>query len=251
MNTPIYQYKASNDRFQYSSDEGLADSTWVKDGVAFYASNEPGDGLVPVYKYHAGSGNTSRYLYSLNPDTGNGWTQESIAFYVYEDNANGAVPVFAFHKAKNEGWYFRYSVDQAIDDGWAEDGPAFYASTSRAYQVGDKHPDGGIVFQVDETGMHGMMCAPEDLDTKENFENTIAKAKEYKGGGWYAPTKRHLDAMYEELHKQRGIGNFKEDVYRSTEFLSAHYQRALNFGNGQNVSVGLRDETWVRPVKAF
>ena len=119
-----------------------------------------------------------------------------------------------------------------------------------SYQIGDIHPDGGIVFAVDDTGMHGMICAKQDLG-KLGHEDAIAEAKKFAGGGWVAPLKRHLVAMYEELHEKRNMGNFEDDLYRSTEFVSAFYQRAINFGDGNEKSVGLNDKHYVRPVKAF
>ncbi|MCA9919921.1 MAG: hypothetical protein KC445_18315, partial [Anaerolineales bacterium] len=139
MKTPIYQYSKKNNEkvFRYSSDKSLADSTWAKDDVAFYASNKPAENLVPVYEYHAGSDSSFRYLYTTDPNASQGWKNEAgnIAFYASATEMPNTTPIILFHKESN-GWYFRYSAYEQVDNDWTVNPtPVFYASAPAPNRV--------------------------------------------------------------------------------------------------------------------
>lgn len=132
MNSPVYEYRATENtlRFRYSTDPNIAESGWKKGDVAFYASQEQQDGLVPIYEYCAGSGDTLRYMYSTDTNGGEGWEKGDAAFYAYDGKSQaGTTPIYSFYDTFSNGlWKFRYSTKQNVDDGWKSTGIAFYAA---------------------------------------------------------------------------------------------------------------------------
>lgn len=119
-------------------------------------------------------------------------------------------------------------------------------------EIGDEY-GGGIIFYLDSTGKHGLVCSLADISTgirwyngsyietnatlseigrgDENTEKIIAAqgignyaasiCRMYNGGGyadWVLPTLKDTDMMYENLHLN-GLGNFntETDYWTSTE----------------------------------
>ena len=75
---------------------------------------------------------------------------------------------------------------------------------SQTYKVGD-YAQGGIVFWVDETGEHGLVCARHDQTFLENWETGKARCESYFGiangqmvKGWRLPTKEEIAIMRQQ-----------------------------------------------------
>lgn len=120
-----------------------------------------------------------------------------------------------------------------------------------SYEVGDTHPNGGIVFSVDATGEHGWVVMAEDLG-RFSFEDAIESARGFEDGSWTLPSISQLSEIYAELHVDLNLGGFQSTVYRSgTSSGYPQYPWALNFSNGSKTGDGLANQTLVRLVTSF
>lgn len=145
---------------------------------------------------------------------------------------------------------------------------------------------GGIVFYIDETGQHGLVCAPFDQSPRiwgcygtvmgtsiaintgaANTNAIVASCNEEDCAAklcdeltlntyndWFLPSKDELNLMYVNLHTQ-GLGGFTLNCYywSSSEFAGnetygAWYQY---FNNGEQNSSDKYMASWVRAVRNF
>lgn len=159
--------------------------------------------------------------------------------------------------------------------------------TTKTYDLGQNY-DGGIIFYIDGTGLHGLMCAPTDqgfavwgcpysditgatgtsIGTGES--NTIyivnncgtGIAADYcyslvsgNHSDWFLPSKNELNLMYSNL-KCNGIGSFSGHRYWSSTQVNC-YPSTTRCAWGQNFTDGVQSESWrtnsspVRAVRAF
>jgi uncharacterized protein (TIGR02145 family) len=130
---------------------------------------------------------------------------------------------------------------------------------------------GGIVFYLDETGQHGLVCAPSDQSTGAPWgcqgtnlpgadgtavgtgaQNTIDIENGCTTAGtaadicanlslngytdWFFPSKDELNLMYTNL-KLNGIGNFTESWYSSSSEYSANNVWEQNFSTGTQTTM--------------
>jgi hypothetical protein len=142
---------------------------------------------------------------------------------------------------------------------------------------------GGIVFYIDNTGLHGLVAATADLGTGSSWgcygsavagadgtamgtgnQNTIDIAKgcaeagtaakvcsDYVSGGfsdWYLPSKDELNLMFQQ---KNAIGGFRLDSYWSSSEFSANQAWLQSFNTGVAYSTNKDYGTNVRPVRAF
>lgn len=154
------------------------------------------------------------------------------------------------------------------------------------YEVGDL-AHGGIVFWVDETGVHGLVVSPSNLtfdpisyrasdpkgdgiyagrrNTNHNLTqcqfgdwascpSSILLCPEYQGGNfgdWYLPSKYELNLIYTNL-KLNGIGNLGNFNYWSSTGVVDAAVWFQNFGNGvTDFSFNLSTLGHIRAVRAF
>ena len=117
--------------------------------------------------------------------------------------------------------------------------------------IGDKY-GGGIVFDVDATGQHGLIAAKADLPgpyfTWDNAKKACANLVENGYSDWYLSSKDELNKLY---HAKSAVGGFADynGYWGSTEG-SANGAWGQYFGGGnQYVTKSL--EWRVRPVRAF
>ncbi len=142
---------------------------------------------------------------------------------------------------------------------------------------------GGIVFYLDSTGQHGLVCAPSDqglygwgcygtniggtftaVGTGQANTNLILSGCSARPiaasvcddlvlngySDWYLPSLDELQLMYSHLHVQ-GIGGFiNNGWYNSSSQLNRFYGWTMNFGNG-NVGSNELSSNYVRAVRAF
>ena len=85
-------------------------------------------------------------------------------------------------------------------------GMYFLLSTVYAqHKIGEKYKD-GIVFSVDNTGMHGLIADTKDLVGQMEWDDAVKTCKE-KGEGWYLPNKYELNLLY---NQKNVVGGFNE-----------------------------------------
>jgi uncharacterized repeat protein (TIGR02543 family) len=138
--------------------------------------------------------------------------------------------------------YPKWKVDPAAAKK-TETKPASQTNTNTAkptYAIGDKGPNGGIVFDK------GKECTVKDLGQVAWADaDKLAKGN---GSGWRLPTKAELNAMYNNLQKNNK-GGFKKESYWAQNGSKAYAQ---NFGAGNdNASPNESEKKWVRAVKTF
>lgn len=144
---------------------------------------------------------------------------------------------------------------------------------------------GGIVFYIDGTGQHGLVCAPTnqstaaiwgcqstdiagtstEINTGATNTNLIVAGCPVAGiaarlcydltlntySDWFLPSKDELNLMYVNL-KTQGLGNFANDFYWSSSQKSAFDQAwAQSFSTGLQGYYTKFDDTYVRAVRAF
>ena len=141
---------------------------------------------------------------------------------------------------------------------------------------------GGIVFYVDATGQHGLVCAPSDqgefpwgcqntnLGTSNAFGTGMANTLAIVNGcsqrpiaasvctdlvlngydDWYLPSSDELSLMYQNLRTQN-LGSFSNTYYWSSSQNSSGSAWFVNFGNGDVSNFSKSYYRRVRAVRAF
>jgi len=142
---------------------------------------------------------------------------------------------------------------------------------------------GGIVFYIDGTGQHGLVCAPSDQGTfpwgcygtdisgtsialGTGMANTLAivngcsqrpiassVCNDLALNGyddWYLPSMNELSLMYQNLRTQN-LGHFSNVYYWSSSQVSSGYAWAVNFTSGVLSDFNKSSSYRVRAVRAF
>ena len=183
----------------------------------------------------------------------------------------------------NKTYYLRaYTIN---DQGTLySDQQTFITGESSGLYIG-KHHAGGIIFYLDATGNHGMVCAESNqgaapwgcpgtqIFTSTAFgsgaqntasivlncseENTAAKIcndlelNSYTD--WYLPSLEELRLMDSNLHVN-GIGNFSWAFWSSSEY-TGYYDNSWYFNFDNNMDYGGAGKTWnalqIRAVRNF
>ena len=150
------------------------------------------------------------------------------------------------------------------------------------FTIGD-NANGGVVFYIDETGQHGLVCAPTDqstgaiwgcygtgLGTSRDFgtgnENTITIVNGCSTAGiaakicfdlelnsyndWFLPSIDELALMYTNL-KLNNLGDFADKSYWSSSQSGLHGAWRKLFENGRQDYPDKTESFYVRAVRAF
>lgn len=116
-----------------------------------------------------------------------------------------------------------------------------------AYAIGDKLPDGSIVFYIDESGRGGLAAWIAD-DARATWHDAKRAAAAY-GSGWRLPTKPELDQLYKNKDV---VGGFTDYFYWSSTEDAAYDAWSQFFTNGRQSAAHGKDDTLrVRAVRAF
>ena len=95
-------------------------------------------------------------------------------------------------------------------------------------EIGDVY-EGGIIFQLDDTGQHGLVA-------KTGVMNWY-KAMDSESNDWSVPTIYQLGTMYDAIGHGAdnfNIGNFEMAKYWSSTTFSGGSGYAFNFANGES-----------------
>lgn len=127
--------------------------------------------------------------------------------------------------------------------------PNTKVSNDVVYKIGDKHPDGGIVFEVNKDGKHGRMI---QVITSEKFSHDEAKAKVTSlGTGWELPDWQFLQKIYRNVHKKQ-IVTFPDTYYWSSWRPSKEFAKYVRFhDDGFTYDGPARNKFGICPVKRF
>ncbi len=135
-----------------------------------------------------------------------------------------------------------------ITDTSAPSGPV----KNEPVKVGDK-AHGGIVFYVDKTGLHGLVCQEKDFDKMMTFQEAQAACKNSSAGGkndWRLPDLNELKLMYENLRKS-GLTHFDNEWYWSSKVENEHNMWGMDILHGRSFAHWEGDHSHVRAVRAF
>jgi uncharacterized protein (TIGR02145 family) len=144
---------------------------------------------------------------------------------------------------------------------------------------------GGLIFYIDATGQHGLVCAPSNLGTGAYYfgcpgtitgaygetlsassanTTTIITACSTSSiaaricydlvlngyDDWILPSKEALQLMYLNLHVN-GIGNFSSGNYISSSEINETYFWSTNFQNGGTFANWKTNNAWARAIRWF
>ncbi|MDY0142965.1 MAG: protein kinase [Bacteroidales bacterium] len=160
------------------------------------------------------------------------------------------------------------------------------SATKNVLKIGDSHA-GGIVFYIDSTGKHGLVCAPYDQSSGAQwgcYKTAIYGTSTSIGSGqtntnkivnacsdsdcaaricsnlvlngysdWFLPSKDELNLMYNNLHK-KDLGGFANKWYwSSSEYSGFETGNAWvqSFSNGNQYDNNKYYTYYVRAVRAF
>jgi hypothetical protein len=163
---------------------------------------------------------------------------------------------------------------------YARTSAGVYYSTERSFQIlgiGSNYA-GGIVFDLDSSGQHGLVCAPSDLGcygtdipntstavgtgatntayilagcTQRPIAASVCADLVLNGySDWYLPSRGELQLMYSRLHTQ-GLGGFVGIWYWSSSQYGPYVAWSMNFSSGNVNSSGKFYNYQVRAVRAF
>lgn len=130
--------------------------------------------------------------------------------------------------------------------------PTNPAKPAKAVKVGDK-AHGGIVFHVDKTGMHGLVCQENDFEKMMSFSEAKQACANSTAGDkrdWRLPNLKELKLMYENLRKS-GLTHFDNEWYWSSKVQDEHNMWSTDLLHGQSFPHWEEDRSHVRAVRAF
>ena len=138
------------------------------------------------------------------------------------------------------------------------------------YKIGD-FAQGGIVFWVDKTGEHGLVCAKSDIPYKvswiyaEDVCNNLSITQDgVKYDDWYLPSIKELSQVYDnyvlidKIASENGGDLFKKRPYfqitsywSSTEYKNSDYAYRVRFANGRALQLNKYYGYLIRAIRAF
>ncbi len=127
-------------------------------------------------------------------------------------------------------------------------------------KIGDNHA-GGIVFMVDASGKHGLVCAPKDQGVlKWDKAKKICLDLNLNGySDWYLPSESELKLMREKIGQGNdlgldNIGGFNNYGYWSSTKGNSYAQeeaKGLSFRSGNQFEKGINTYSHARAIRAF
>jgi hypothetical protein len=214
------------------------------------------------------------YGTTTNPTTSNNTTNNGSGTGLYTTNLTGLTP--------GTTYYVRAYATNSVGTSY---GNELGFTTIPPLAIGTNYA-GGIVFYVDSTGQHGLVCAPSDqgtfqwgcqstnIPTSTDFGTGMANTLAIVNGcsqrpiaasvcndlvlngydDWYLPSGDELSLMYQNL-KTQNLGNFSNNWYWCSSQNFSVNAWLVGFdsglvGSGYG-SFGKNDYAQVRAVRAF
>lgn len=115
------------------------------------------------------------------------------------------------------------------------------------YALGDRGPQGGKVYYLDDSGEHGLEAKVADEINSLNWSDAVTAASAL-GSGWHLPTKPELKALYEHRNV---VGGFAKDDYWSATELDNNSAWIQGFGNGDQDRYNKYSKLSARAVRVF
>lgn len=100
-------------------------------------------------------------------------------------------------------------------------------------KIGDSF-EGGIIYYLDNTGQHGLMASPTDINTGSGWQTAFDDCNNLFLGGnsdWRLPD---LDELKELYNKKDVIGGFSPIGYWSSSISGSNSAYGVFFGSGTN-----------------
>lgn len=116
-----------------------------------------------------------------------------------------------------------------------------------SYAVGDKIIGSGIVFFVDDTGVHGLVAKTTDEMGAMTWSDAVAVVQAY-GSDWRLPTSAELLTLYK--HRQL-IGGFTNDDYWSATEQDVNSAWIQGFRTGDQDRYNKNSKLEVRAIRSF
>lgn len=110
---------------------------------------------------------------------------------------------------------------------------------------------GGIIFWVDESKVHGLIASMEDLSGESDWDEAVQYCAEYTGGGftdWRLPTNTELNLLYQQKDL---VGEFVRFSYWSATEYAGHFAFFQNFHTGEQDNDFKDNTCYVRAVRSF
>ncbi len=148
LNMPLYRFQSNvtpgtylfvseKERLSIHENFNLAND-FTEEGIAFYATDTPGDKLIPLYRFQSNV-ISGTYLFvseeerqNINQNFANSFTEEGLAFYVYGGGMGEQASFTRFQNSQVPGTYL-------------------YATGSEAHNIRTNYPkfiEEGISFEV-------------------------------------------------------------------------------------------------------
>ena len=112
---------------------------------------------------------------------------------------------------------------------------------------------GGLVFSIDNTLIHGLVCAPNDQSISSTWDDARPHCYAININGyndWYLPNKNELNQMFTQLHLI-GLGGFASVIYWSSTEVDYSTALGQNFNIGSQFYLSKTNTRYVRAVRAF
>jgi hypothetical protein len=214
------------------------------------------------------------WSYNPNPTTGNPHTSEGPGSGTFVSNITG---LYA-----NRTYYARAYATNSKGTVYGEE-KVFITGAPPTPYIGQNYA-GGIVFYVDGTGEHGLVCAPTDQGsaawgcqgsyvsgtrtaigtgvtntagilatcTSPGIAAKICEDLALNGyNDWFLPSQDELNLMYHNLRSQDLGGFYTWDLYWTSSETNADYALGKNFYDGYVMSRPKNEARRFRAVRAF
>ncbi|MFM8838743.1 MAG: FISUMP domain-containing protein, partial [Bacteroidota bacterium] len=223
-----------------------------------------------------GDQNTTRgfcYSTTSNPTVSNDTTMNGTGIGVYSGTLQNLTP--------STTYYVRAYATNSVGTSY---GSEVSFTTTSSITIGSNYA-GGIVFYLDSTGQHGLVCAPSDqgnfqwgclgtdiVGTSNAFGTGQANTNLILAGcsqrpiaasvcddlvlngysDWYLPSRDELGLMYSNLHVQGIVGFSNTGYWSSSQYHDVSYGAwRLWFGDGNFTGNFKSEPAQVRAVRAF
>jgi len=272
LNTRVY-------RFQYGMTWGFSvrclKNTLPQVNTTSVTNVTPSTALVTSEVIsNGGDQNTTRgFCYSTisNPTISNDTTMNGTGIGVYSDTLQNLTPLTTY--------YVRAYATNSLGTSYGSE----LIFTTDSIRIGSNYA-GGIVFYVDSTGQHGLVCAPSDqggfqwgcvgadimgtseaIGTGQSNTNLILSGCSDRPiaasvcddlvlnghNDWYLSSNQELILMYQNL-RTHNVGNFSNEWYRSSSQFNSVDDWGVHFNFGYVTNLGKANGSYlVRAVRAF